>query len=178
MLLTIAIAIAIALAVLIAVLLIYASTKPDNFHVERSVMIKAPADKIFPLINDLHKWDAWTPYNKDSAMKKAFSGSESGQGAHYAWEGNKEVGKGEITLVATTPPNKLAFDLHMITPFEGRNKATFTLDAAGDTTKVTWSLDDKHNLMLKTMTIFMNMDNMIGKDFEVGLVRLKGIAEK
>ena len=170
--------IAIALAALIAGLLIYASTKPDNFHVERSVTIKVSADKIFPLINDLHKWDAWTPYNKDPAMKKTFSGSESGQGAHYAWEGNKDVGKGEITLVATTPPNKLEFDLHMITPFEGRNKASFTLDAAGDATKVTWSLDDKHNLLLKTMTIFMNMDNMIGKDFELGLERLKTVVEK
>lgn len=168
----------IVLAALAAAVLIYASTKPDTFHVERSITIKAAPEKIFPLINDFRLWDAWTPYNKDPAMKKTYSGNGSGKGAQYAWEGNKEVGKGEITISDTTPPNKLVFDLHMISPFEGRNVATISLTAAGESTKVTWALDDKHKLMHKTMTLFLNLDNMIGKDFETGLVKLKAIAEK
>jgi uncharacterized protein YndB with AHSA1/START domain len=170
--------VAVAIVILVAAILIYASTKPDTFHVERSINIKAPPEKIFPLINDFRQWDAWTPYNKDPAMKKTYSGSESGKGAHFAWEGNKEAGKGEITISDTIPPNKLMFDLHMIKPFEGRNVAAISLNALGDSTNVTWSLDDKHNLMLKTMSLFLNLDNTIGKDFNVGLTRLKAIAEK
>lgn len=163
---------------LIAIILIYAATKPDTFHVERSIDIKAPPEKLFALINDFHQWNEWTPYNKDPAMKKTYSGSASGKGAAYAWEGNKEVGKGEIAITESSPPSRIAFDLHMIEPFEGRNIATFTLSASGDSTKVTWSLDDKQKLMVKVMGIFFNMDKMIGKDFEVGLAKLKIVAEK
>jgi carbon monoxide dehydrogenase subunit G len=171
-------AFAFVILVLIAGVLLYASRRPDNYHVERSILIKAPADKIFAFINDFHRWDAWSPYNKDPAMQKTYSGSDSGKGAHYAWVGNKDVGQGEITLVDTTPPNKLVFDLHMIKPFEGRNVAAFSLAPEAGATRVTWSLDDKHTLFLKTLTLFMNMDKMIGKDFEVGLARLKELSEK
>jgi hypothetical protein len=163
---------------LIAGILIYASTKPDTFRVERSISIKASPEKIFPFINDFHLWDAWTPYNKDPAMKKIYSGSDSGKGAHYAWEGNKDAGVGDITISETTPPNKLVFDLHMVKPFEGRNVAEINLRPAGDSTIVTWSLVDKHNLMLKIVSLFVNLDNTIGKDYEVGLANLKAIAEK
>lgn len=163
---------------LIAGIFIYAMTKPDIFRVERSISIKASPEKIFPLINDFHWWDVWTPYNKDPAMKKIYSGSGSGKGAHYAWEGNKEVGVGEITISESTPPNKLVFDLHMVKPFEGRNVAEINLDASGDSTIVTWILIDKHNVMLKIVSLFVNLDNTIGKDFEIGLANLKAIAEQ
>lgn len=168
----------IALAIILAAIVLYAASRPDQFHVERSVSIKAPPEKIFPLINDLHAWNDWTPYNKDPAMKKTFSGSNQGVGASYAWEGNKEVGKGDITITASTPPSKIVFDLHMIEPFEGRNVAAFTLSAAGDTTNVTWSLDDQQKLLVKIMGLFFNMDKMIGKDFEAGLSKLKTVAER
>jgi hypothetical protein len=170
--------IVIAIAVVILGVLIYASSKPEVFHVERSVRIHATPDAIFPLINDLHRWEAWTPYDKDPAMKKTYSGSDAGVGAHYAWEGKKQVGQGEISIRETLPPNLLVFDLHMIKPFEGRNVATFSLDPDGDATRVTWSLDDKHKLMHKIMSIFLNLDHMIGKDFAVGLDRLKALVEQ
>lgn len=170
--------IAIAVIVIIAAVLIYATTKPDALHVERSINIKATPENIFALINDFHLWDEWTPYNKDPAMKKTYSGSDRGVGAHYAWEGNKEVGKGEISITAVTPPNKIVMDLHMIEPFEGHNVATFTLATAGNSTKVTWSLDDKQKFMVKVLGLFLNMDKMIGRDFEAGLAKLKVIAEK
>lgn len=167
-----------AVVIIIGVILIYAASKPSVFHVERSVTIKAPPEKIFPLINDFHLWNDWTPYNKDPAMKKTYSGNASGAGAAYAWEGNKDVGKGEIMITATTPPETIEMDLHMIEPFEGRNRVVLTLSASGDTTKVTWNLYDKPKFMLKVMGLFLNMNNMIGKDFEVGLARLKTLAEK
>jgi hypothetical protein len=169
---------ALIIIVLIALILIYAATRPDDFHVQRSIDIKAPPEKIFGLINDLHRWNEWTPYNKDPAMKKTYSGSASGKGAAYAWEGNKEVGKGEIAITESIPSSRIAFDLHMITPFEGRNVAAFTLAAAGDSTRVTWGLDDNQKLMVKVMCIFINMDKMIGKDFEAGLANLKTVAER
>jgi len=170
--------IVIAIVVIIIAILIFASTKPDTIHVERSVNIKAPPEKIFPLINDFHQWDLWTPFNKDPAMKKTYSGSASGKGAVYAWAGNKEVGSGDVTIMETMPPNKLVMSLHMITPFEGRNVATFTISPAGDSTKVTWSLDDKHKLLVKVMGLFMNLEKMIGGNFEVGLAKMKTVAEK
>ena len=170
--------IAIAVAVLLVILLVYAATRADTIHVERSVSIKAPQEKIFALINDFRQWNEWTPYNKDPAMKKTFSGAANGKGALYAWEGNKEVGQGEISITATTPPNRVEIDLHMMEPFEGRNVVVFTITAAGDASKVTWNMDGANNMISKVMGLFFSMDNMIGKDFEVGLTRLKMAAEK
>jgi hypothetical protein len=170
--------IVIVILALIAGILMYASTKSDIFRVERSIYINASPEKIFPLINDFHSWQAWTPYNKDPAMKKTYSGSDSGKGAQYAWEGNQDAGVGDITISESTPPNKLVFDLHMVKPFEARNVAEISLNASGDFTTVTWSLVDKHNLMLKTISLFVNLDNTIGKDFEVGLANLKAIVEQ
>ena len=147
----------IAVFIIPAAVIIYAATKPDTFHVERSVSIKASPEKIFPLINDFHLWNDWTPYNKDPAMKKTYSGSASG--------------KGDITITGTTPPNK-------IEPFEGRNVVVFTLNAAGDSTHVIWGMDGKQNFIVKIMGLFFSMDKMVGKDFEAGLAKLKSVAEK
>lgn len=168
----------IVVVVLLAIILIYAASKPDTIHVERSISIKAPQEKIFALINDFHQWNEWTPYNKDPAMKKTYSGSASGKGAMYAWEGNKDVGQGEITITDSTPPNEIALDLHMISPFEGRNSVVFTLSKMGDSIQVTWSLVGKQSYMAKVMGLIFNMDKMIGRDFEVGLAKLKTVSEK
>lgn len=170
--------IAIVVAILITIVLIYAATKPNTFHVERTIDVKAPPEKLFALVNDFHQWEAWSPYNKDPAMKKTFSGSASGKGAMYAWEGNKDVGRGEITITDTTPPKEIEMALHMIEPFEGRNHVVLSFVAKGDTTTVTWALEDQHTYLLKIISTFLNLDRMIGKDFEVGLARLKTAAEK
>jgi hypothetical protein len=166
------------IALFIAIILVLAAIKSDSFHVERSIDIKAAPGRIFPFINDFHQWNEWTPYNKDPAMKKTFNGSASGKGAIYAWEGNTEVGRGEISITATTPPNKVELDLHMIKPFEGRNVVVFTLTTTGETTKVTWGMDGKQNFIVKVMGLFFSMDKMVGTDFDVGLARLKTVAEK
>jgi uncharacterized protein YndB with AHSA1/START domain len=162
----------------IVAVLIFALRKPNTFHVERSIDIKATPEKIFSLINDFHQWALWTPYDKDPSMKKTYGGSASGKGATYAWEGNKEVGQGNITITDTATPNKVVLDLNFIRPFEGaHNLVVFTLDSSGDFTKVMWAMDGESHFMFKVMGLFIDMDNMIGKDFAAGLAKMKIVAE-
>ena len=146
--------------------------------IDKDITIKAPPEKIFGLINDFHQWGTWSPYNKDPAMKKTFSGAASGKGAAYAWEGNKEVGKGDISITESESPTRIAFDLHMIEPFEGRNHVVIALKPSGDATTVTWGMDGTQAFFVKIMGLFFSMDKMVGKDFEVGLANLKTLAEK
>ena len=163
----------------IAGVLLFAATKPDELRVQRSVAIKAPPEKIFPLINDFHRWTAWSPYeNKDPALKRNYSGAESGKGAVYAWEGNKDVGQGRMEITEAPAPSKVTIDLQFIKPFEARNVAEFTLAPQGDSTAVTWTMRGPAPFISKVMQVFFDMDKMIGSDFEVGLANLKALAEK
>ena len=175
--------IAVVLAIAIAVVLILAATKPNTFSVQRATTVKAPPEKIFPLINDFHQWGTWSPYeNKDPAMKRSYSGAESGKGAVYGWEGNKNVGSGRMEILETSVPTKITINLDFFTPFEGHNTAEFTMlpqgDATNVTTKVTWLMHGPSRFIGKIMHVFINMDRMVGKDFEIGLANLKRLTEK
>jgi uncharacterized protein YndB with AHSA1/START domain len=171
--------IAVVLAIAIAVVLILAATKPDKFSVRRAIAVSAPAEKIFPLINDFHQWGNWSPYeNKDPAMKRSFSGPADGKGAVYGWEGNKNVGSGRMEILETSAPSKIVIKLDFFAPFEGHNTAEFTMLPQGDATTVTWLMHGPAPFMNKMMQVFMNLDHMVGKDFEVGLANLKRITEK
>lgn len=171
--------IALVIVVIVAGILIFAATKPDTFAVQRSTSIKAPPDKIFPLINDFKRWDAWSPWEKkDPAMKRTYGPATSGKGAHYAWEGNSDVGQGSMDITASVPSSKVALKLDFVKPFEGHNVVEFTLVPKGEMTDVTWSMSGPAPFMSKVMQVFVNMDSMIGKDFEAGLASLKAAAEK
>ncbi len=171
--------IVIGLAVIVGAIFIFAATKPDTFRIERTAIIKAPPEKIYPLIEDYHKWASWSPWeNKDPAMKRTFSGPESGKGAMYAWDGNKDIGQGEMVITDATSPSRVVIAMHFIKPFDSRSTAEFTLKPKGDGTDVTWAMHGPSPLMSKVMGIFFNMDTMIGKEFEIGLANLKGIAER
>jgi hypothetical protein len=170
--------IAVVLVVAIAIVLILAATKPDTFSVSRATTVKAPPEKIFPWINDFHQWKAWSPYeNKDPAMKRSYSGAADGKGAVYGWEGNKNVGSGRMEILDTSVPSKIVIKLDFFTPFEGHNTAEFTLLPQGDATGVTWRMHGPAPFMSKVMQVFMNLDHMIGKDFEIGLANLKNLTE-
>jgi len=169
--------IAIAVAVAVAALLIYAATKPNTFTVQRTASIAAPADRIFPLIDDLHAHHAWSPFEKDPAMKRTHSGAERGPGAIYEWEGNRQVGKGRIAITASTP-SKVTMALDMIKPFEAHNIVEFILEPKGSATSVTWAMSGRQPYMAKVMGLFMNCDKMVGSQFEEGLAKLKTIAER
>jgi len=171
--------IAVVLAIAIAVVLILAATKPDTLRVQRSATVSAPAEKIFPLINDFHQWRSWSPYeDRDPALKRTYSGAESGRGAVYAWEGNKNVGSGRMEILETSVPSKIRIKLDFFKPFEGHNTAEFTMLPQGDATSVTWLMQGPARFMTRVMQVFINLDNMIGKDFEVGLANLKKLTEK
>jgi uncharacterized protein YndB with AHSA1/START domain len=171
--------IGIVVVVLIAALLVYAATKPDTFRVARSASIKAPPEKVFALLNDFQRWDAWSPWEKkDPAMKRTFSVVTSGKGAQYAWEGNREVGQGRMEIAESVPPSKVAIKLDFAKPFEAHNLVEFRLEPKGDVTNITWAMQGNTPYFAKIIHVFFNMDRMVGKDFETGLGNLKTVAEK
>jgi hypothetical protein len=171
--------IAVVIAIAIAVVLISAMTKPDILRVQRVATIKAPAESIFQVINDFHRWGSWSPWeNRDPAMKRTFSGAGNGKGAVYAWDGNRNVGSGRMEILDASMPSKITIKLDFFKPFEGHNTAEFTMLPQGDATYITWVMHGPAPFMSKVMQVFMNMDNMIGKDFEIGLANLKKLTEK
>jgi uncharacterized protein YndB with AHSA1/START domain len=169
---------AIVVAVATTAVLIFAATKPDTFRVERSASIKAPPEKVFALINDYRNWGSWSPWEKmDPEMKRTFSGSTSGKGAVYEWDGNSDVGKGRMEILDTSPPSKVVLKLDFDNPMEAHNTVEFTLAGKGDTTEVTWAMYGPNPFMGKVMHVLFNMDRMIGKQFETGLANMKAVAE-
>ena len=148
-------------------------------HVQRSVSVKAPPEAIFPLISDFHRWSSWSPYEKrDPAMKRTYGGAAQGKGAVYEWQGDSEVGQGRMEITDTSDPSRITIKLDFIKPFEGHNVAEFALVPQGGVTNVTWSMDGPSPYIGKLIGVFVNMDRMIGNDFEAGLANLKAIAEK
>jgi uncharacterized protein YndB with AHSA1/START domain len=175
--------VAVVLAIVIAIVLVLAATKPDTFRVRRAAAINASPERIFPLINDFHQWASWSPWEgKDPSMKRSYSGAASGKGAVYGWDGNKNVGTGRMEILESSMPAKIVIKLDFLKPFEAHNTAEFTLLPLGEgtnvVTNVVWEMHGPAPFMSKVMQVFMNMDNMVGKDFEAGLANLKRLTEK
>jgi hypothetical protein len=167
-----------AIVVFVAAVLALAAMQSGSLHVERSVRVKAPADNILPLISDFHRWASWSPFERlDPAMKKTYSGAASGKGAIYEWVGNNKAGQGRMEVTDATA-SRVTIQLDFLKPFEGHNIASFTVAPDGDATKVTWAMDGASPFMMKVMRVFVNMDKMLGKDFELGLANLKAATEK
>jgi hypothetical protein len=153
------------------------SVQPATFHVERSATMAAPPEAVLAQVNDFHAWAAWSPWEKlDPHMKRSYDGAPSGAGAKYAWVGNKEVGEGRMTIEKSAP-TEVAIKLEFLKPFEATNTATFTFQKTPEGTKTTWAMDGKNNFVSKAMHLVMNMDKMIGPDFERGLASMKTLAE-
>lgn len=171
--------IALLLVLAIGALLLYAASRPKVMAVQRSALIQAPAEKIHPLINDLHRFNTWNPYEKkDPAIKGSYRGPASGPGAGYDFEGNKDVGKGSIQITGAVVPASVTMELHMIEPMEGRNTIAFTLAPRGEATEVTWAMHGPSPFIARLVGVFVDMDRMIGRDFEAGLANLKSVAEQ
>ena len=165
------------LLVAIGAVLVFAASKPGTFRLQREASINAPPERIFGLINDFCHWNAWSPWDRmDPALKRTYGGGASGPGAVYEWEGNSKVGKGmEITDAA--PPSRVVIKLDFLKPFKAHNLVEFTLAREGDATRVTWSMHGPVPYPAKIMHVFLDMDRIVGKDFEAGLANLKAAAE-
>jgi hypothetical protein len=155
-----------------------AAARPDTLRVQRTALIKAPPDRIFPLIDSLRRGEEWSPYyRKDPAMTGEYRGPERGKGAVFEFAGNREVGKGRVTITDTAPPERVTMRLEMREPFTADNVVEFTLVPRGDATDVTWAMRGTMPYMAKVVHLFLDMDRMVGRDFEAGLANLKAIAE-
>ncbi|MFO0696232.1 MAG: SRPBCC family protein [Polyangiales bacterium] len=166
------------LAAVLAGVLIVASRRPDDFRVERSIAIAASPEAIASHLDDFHRWTRWSPWEGlDPAMKRTYSGAEKGVGAVYAWEGNGKVGAGRMEVLASSP-SAVRIKLDFLRPFEAHNQAEFGLEPGASGTKVTWAMTGKSAFPAKVMGLFLDMDEMIGKDFAKGLANLKDVVEK
>lgn len=162
------------LLVLLGALLLMASRQPDTFAIERSVIVSAPPVAIYPRIADLRQWDTWSPYEKlDPRMKKVFNGTPGAAGSSYYWSGTAKVGEGTITVRELMPPSKVTMQLDMLKPIEGHNVVEFNLEPTNGGTRVTWAMRGANSFLSRIAGVFMNMDTMIGNDFEDGLASLK-----
>lgn len=167
------------LIVLVIILLVYATTRPDTFRVERSAVFKATPDKVFAHINDLRSWSAWSTWERmDPQMKKTYSTNSAGKGATYEWEGNKKVGHGRMSIADSVSDTKVVIQLDFIKPFEAHNMGELTLQPQNGGTLVTWSMYGPMPFISKLFSVFVSMDKMIGKDFEDSLANLKIVVEK
>lgn len=171
-------AIALVLAICVGGVLAYAATRPDTFRVERRISVKAPPEKIHALIDDFAHWGAWSPYEKkDPAMKRTFSGPQAGKGAIYAWDGDNNIGAGQMEILESVP-DRIVIKLDFLRPFEAHNTAEFTMRPRGDSTDVIWAMHGPNLFIGKVMQVFLDMDRMVGTDFETGLADLKKAAER
>jgi uncharacterized protein YndB with AHSA1/START domain len=168
---------AVVLLVAVGLLVAYAATRPDSFRVARSLAIAAPPDKLFPLINDLHGFNRWNPYERKDPGKGAHAGAPAGVGASYAWDSAK-LGKGAMTITDVAAPEKVVMRLNFEKPFQARNTATFTITPRDGGSEVTWAMDGPAPLVTKIMDTVIGMDRMVGGDFEDGLRNLKELAER
>ena len=168
----------IVLAVIVVVFLIVVAMQPAQYRVARSATVAAPAQAVFAQVNDFHKWEAWNPWGKiDPAMKHSYEGAPAGTGAIYTWVGNKEVGEGRMTIIESRPSDLIRIKMEFFKPFAGNSIAEFTFKPDGNQTAVTWSMTGDNNFMAKAIHLFMNMDKMIGGQFEKGLAQIKTLVE-
>jgi hypothetical protein len=169
--------ITIAIVLLLAGLFTAAATKPDGFRVQRTAVMDAPPEKIFPMIEDFHQWVAWSPYEKmDPDMKRIYSGAPKGKGAVYEWEGKGKVGAGRMEITELIQSTRVTIKLDFIKPFVGHQTAEFTLESSGQSTTVTWAAYGPSSFISKLMSVFFNMDRLLGNDFEKGLSNLTALA--
>lgn len=168
------------LAVLVLAVIAYASTRPEMFRVAREIRIAAPPEAIFPFLDDFRKSQLWSPYEtKDPDMKRTLSGPERGPGARYAWDGDRNVGKGSLVITDSVPPLRVGLDLSMVAPMKVNHQVAYMLEPVGDgATRVTWTMEGRAPLVAKILHVFCNMDRMVGSDFERGLANLKALVER
>ena len=168
----------IGLAAILLLLVLIVALRPSDFRITRSATFAVPPPILFEHVNDLHRWNDWSPWAKlDPNARYTYSGSETGPGARLAWIGNNQVGEGRMTIVDSLPTERVRMKLEFIKPFAATNTAEFTFTPEGDQTRITWSMFGKNNFMCKAMSLVMNCEKMVGGQFEQGFANLRSIVE-
>jgi hypothetical protein len=163
-------------AVLVLLLVIIAS-RPSTFRIERKKLVAAPAAVVFAQVNDFHRWEAWSPWDKlDPALKRTYAGPEAGVGAVYSWSGDEKVGEGKMTIADSRPNEFVGITVEFLKPFATTNRTELTLKPDGDGTEVDWVMTGPKNFMSKAMGLVMDMDRLVGTDFERGLDALNSVS--
>jgi hypothetical protein len=169
----------IAVVIVLAALAAYVATRPAEFRVSRAMSIAVPPPAVFAEVNELRKWQAWSPWaKKDPQMKQTYEGPPPGGGATTTWQGNNDVGEGRKTIVESRPGELIRFKLEFFKPFAATNSAEFAFAPEGGGARVTWTMQGSNNFIGKAMGLFFDFDKMIGGDFEAGLASLKSVVEK
>lgn len=167
-----------ALVVIVVGLAIVVAIQPAEFKIERTATIAAPPQTVFDHVNDFHKWNAWSPWEKlDPDLKRTYEGAEQGKGAIYRWVGNDQVGEGSMEILESRPAEEIDITLQFIKPFAATSKALFKFEPVGEQTKVTWTMSGDNGFMGKVFSLIMNMDKIVGGQFDEGLQKLKTAAE-
>jgi hypothetical protein len=165
------------LVVVVGLLLAVIAMQPAAFVIERFALVKAPADVVYGHVAELRAWEAWSPWAKmDPQMKSTYAGPAAGVGASTSWDG-PQAGTGRMTITATEPGETIDIRLEILAPFEATNRARFTFVPAGEDTKVVWRMEGTNGFVGKALSLFMDMDEMVGSDFERGLASMKTVAE-
>ena len=168
----------IGLAALAVVFVIVVALRPAEFRVTRATRMSAPPLDAFAQVNDFHNWEAWSPWAKiDPTMTTTYDGPTAGVGAAYSWVGNSKVGEGRMTLLESRPSDLIRIKLEFVKPFKATNVAEFTFHSEGDQTVVTWSMTGQNNFVSKAFHLLMNIDKLVGGDFEKGLAAMKSVVE-
>jgi hypothetical protein len=167
------------IVVILVVFVVIVARRPSAFHIERSTSVRAAPDVVFAQLNDFHACATWSPWEKlDPRMARTHSGARAGVGAAYAWRSeDSKVGQGRMTIKTSDSPSLLVVKLEFINPFTATNTATLSIDPTGDGSRVNWAMDGHNGFLGKMFYLFMNMDKMVGGDFERGLANLKHMAE-
>jgi hypothetical protein len=169
----------IAFAAIVAIFLVLAAMQPDTFRISRSATMAAPPEVVFAEVNDFHNWGGWNPWQKvDPAAKYTYSGADSGEGAKFAWDGNDDVGAGRMTITDSEPPRRVGIELEFLRPFAATNQAEFTFEPQAGGTVVTWSMTGVNTFLSKVFGLLLDMDTMVGGEFEKGLSDMKAIVER
>ena len=167
------------IALILLLLFIIAARRPDEFAIRCSADIRAPADRVFSLISDFREWPKWSPWEKlDPNLKRTLSGAEAGRGAVYEWQGDKRVGAGRMEILDSVPHSRIDIKLSFLKPFRAENRTTFAITPVDGASRVLWEMTGTNNFMFKLMGLVMNMDKMVGADFEKGLAAMKAEAER
>ena len=166
------------IAIVIAGLVAFVSTRPADFRIVRSRVIPAPPAAVFDQVNDFHKWEDWSPWAKlDPTMKQTYDGPPAGPGAAYSWAGGGKVGQGRMTILESRPNDLVRVKLEFLKPMAATNTTDFEFQPDGAGTRVTWTMTGRHGFMGKLFDAVMNMDKVVGRDFEKGLTNLQTATE-